>query len=167
MIGPLRFCRCAVSVLLIAFAALSAVPAADPKTPLAGTDIYKKVLKSTVWIAHAAQAPDGRIGIASGSGSLIDAAGRTVLTNYHVVSEQPTVAVFFPQYDSNKKLIAVRDHYTKQLLNKGGLEGKVVYRDQKRDLAVIHLPALPPGVAAVPLARERVGPGDVVLRRGH
>jgi S1-C subfamily serine protease len=167
MIGPLRFRRRAASVLLAAFAILSAVPAADPKTPLTGTDIYKKVLKSAVWIAHAAHAPDGRIGIASGSGSLIDVTGRFVLTNYHVVSEQPAVAVFFPQYDSNKKLIAVREHYTKQLLSKGGLEGKVIYRDQKRDLALIQLPSLPAGVAAVPLARESVGPGDSVHSIGN
>ena len=102
----------------------SVSPAADPKAPLSGKDIYQKVLKSTVWIAHAVQTSDGRVGIVSGSGSLIDVAGRYVLTNYHVVADSPTMAVFFPQYDANRKLIAVRDHYTKQLLSRAGSSAK-------------------------------------------
>jgi S1-C subfamily serine protease len=161
------FGRLATCGALLAVIALGASPAADPKAPLTGKDIYQKVLKSAVWVARTMQAPDGRIGIVSGSGSLIDVSGRHVLTNCHVVGEQSNVAVFFPQYDSNKKLIAVREHYTKQLLNKAGLEGKVVYRDKKRDLAVIQLPSLPPGVAAVPLARDSVGPGDSVHSIGN
>jgi S1-C subfamily serine protease len=146
----------------------SIAPAADPKTPLSGKDIYQKVLKSAVWIAHAAQSSDGRVGIASGSGSLIDVTGRYVLTNYHVVADSPTVAVFFPQYDSNRKLIPQREHYTKQLLSKGGIVGKVIYFEKKKDLAIVQLPSpLPSGVTSLPLAREGVGPGDSVHSIGN
>jgi len=152
---------------LLALFSLTSLLAADPKPPLSGPDIYKKVLKSAVWIAHAVQASDGRIGISSGSGSLIDVTGRYVLTNYHVVGDQAAVAVFFPQYDSNRKLIAVRDYYTKQLMSKAGIDGRVVHKDKKRDLAILQLTSLPPGVAAIPLARESVGPGDSVHSIGN
>jgi S1-C subfamily serine protease len=146
---------------------LALAPAADPKTPLSGKDIYQKVLKSAAWIAHATPMSDGRVGMITGSGSLIDVTGRYVLTNYHVVADQPTMTVFFPQYDANKKLIALRDHYARQLVNKGGIEGKVIHRDRKRDLAILQLPTLPSGVTAVPLARESVGPGDSVHSIGN
>jgi S1-C subfamily serine protease len=142
-------------------------PAEDAKSALSGKDIFQRVLRSAVWIAHAADTGDGRMGVASGSGSLIDMAGRHVLTNFHVVGNQDAVSVFFPEFDGNKKLIAVRDHYVKKLFSSGGIRGKVVYRDRKRDLAIIQLPQLPAGVGPVPLAAESVGPGDSVHSIGN
>jgi S1-C subfamily serine protease len=144
-----------------------AIPAADPKPPLSGKDIFQRVLKSAVWIARPIPTGGGRVVISSGSGALIDATGRYVLTNYHVVGDSEVMAVFFPQYDGSKKLVAVKDHYVKQLLNNGGLMGKVVHREKRKDLAIIQLPSLPPGVSPLPLARESVGPGDSVHSIGN
>jgi len=54
-------------------------PSNDPPVTgkLSGQQIYEKVLKSTVWINNP--------GIGSGSGALINAQERLVITNYHVV----------------------------------------------------------------------------------
>lgn len=152
---------------LVAAAALSPLPAADKSAPLSGKEIFQKVLKSAVWIAHATEVGNGRKAIFTGSGSLIDMDKRIVLTNFHVVGNQDAVSVFFPQYDASHKLISVKDHYMRQFASGGGLKGKVLYRDPKRDLALVQLPSLPAGVAAIHLARDSVGPGDTVHSIGN
>lgn len=167
MISIHRFARPSQIAIALALLAVVTVPAADPKPPLTGKDIFQKVLKSAVWIARASPSPDGRVGITSGTGTLIDTSGRYVLTNYHVVGDSETMTVFFPQYDASKKLIAVRDHYTRQLVNNGGIKGAVIHREKKKDLAIIQLPMLPPGVNALPIARDSVGPGDSVHSIGN
>ena len=151
---------------LLLAAALAPLPAADKAAVLSSKEIYQKVLKSAVWIVHAVEV-EGGIAFKTGSGSLIDVEQRLVLTNHHVVGNQAAVAVFFPQYDANKKLIAARDHYVQQARAKNVVKGVVLHRDAKRDLAIVKLPSLPPGVASVPLARESVGPGDSVHSIGN
>jgi len=148
------------TVLAVALLGLAAAPAAD-KGVLTGKEIFQRTLRSAVWIAHAFEV-NGQMGLASGSGSLIDVPGRLVLTNYHVVGNKRKVSVFFPQFDKAGKLIAAKDHYLKQFEADRGLEGRVIARDPRRDLALIELKSLPPGTTAVALAREGVGPGETV-----
>ena len=50
-------------------------------------------MPSVVWV-HSTR---GR-GLATGSGSLIDRGRRLVLTNYHVVEDNPRANVFFPAF---------------------------------------------------------------------
>jgi S1-C subfamily serine protease len=104
----------------------------------------------------------------TGSGSLIDVPKRLVLTNYHVVGEAKTIAVFFPQFDKSKQLISDKEFYFNQLRSKSGhLEGEVIARSSRQDLALVRLPALPPGATAVRLAKDGLGPGDQVHSIGN
>lgn len=147
----------------------SLAPAQRPApAALSGSDVFQRTLKSVTWIIQAEEATGGRVRISSGSGSLIDVAGRLVLTNHHVVGESRKVAVFFPQFDKQKKVITDRDYYFQQL--RGGkdvLEGEVIARDSKRDLAIIKLPKLPAGTTALRMAKDSVAPGDNVHSLGN
>jgi S1-C subfamily serine protease len=141
-------------------------PAAEKGT-LSGKEIFQRTLKSVVWIVHKVETDDGQVGIASGSGSVIDVPKRLVLTNWHVVRGKEAVTVFFPQFDRGNKLVAAKERYLQQFLAGGGLPGRVLYSDSKRDLALVELAKLPSGTTAVPLAKEGVGPGDTVHSLGN
>jgi S1-C subfamily serine protease len=135
---------------------------------LSGKEIFQRTLKSVTWIVQAVEATGNRVRLMTGSGSLIDVPNRLVLTNYHVVGEAKKVAVFFPQFDKSKQLISDKEHYFQQLRGRGGfIEGDVIARSPRQDLAIIKLPALPPGTTSVRLARESVGPGDQVHSIGN
>src|SRR4051812_11967411 len=150
------------------FAAFLAGPAvAADKAPLSGKEIYQRTLKSTVWIAHATDLGGGRLALATGSGSLIDVPSKLIVTNFHVVGDEKEVRVFFPQFDKQHKLIASKDVYIQQLQSGGGLKGTVLTVDKKRDLALIKVDKLPSGTTAIPLARESVGPGEIVYSIGN
>jgi S1-C subfamily serine protease len=154
-------------LLVLPFLAIGVAPAADKSAPLTGKEIYQRTLKSAVWIAHVSELGNGRAALATGSGSLIDAQQRLILTNYHVVGQEKEVRVFFPQFDKQGKLIASKDHYMAQLREGKGLVGTVLYTDQKRDLALVKVERIPPGTTAVPLAKDGVGPGDTVHSIGN
>jgi S1-C subfamily serine protease len=109
---------------------------------------------------------DNKVRIGTGSGSLIDVPQRLVLTNFHVVRNKDKVTVLFPQFDKAGKLITNKDHYFDKFRAGAGLEGKVIARDPRRDLALIKLDRLPPGTTAVQLAKEGVGPGEMVHSLG-
>ncbi|HEY1376499.1 MAG TPA: serine protease [Gemmataceae bacterium] len=153
-------------VLAAALLAAAPAPAAD-RPPLSGKEIYQRTLKSTAWIAHAVEVGRDRAVLLAGTGSVIDVHQRLILTNFHVVAHEAEVRVFFPQFDKQNKLIAAKDHYLREFQAGGGLKGKVLYRDEKRDLAVVQVDRLPSGTTAVPLARESVGPGDTVHSIGN
>jgi S1-C subfamily serine protease len=154
----------ALPLLAVAFA-----PAAERPAPqLSGKEIYQRTLKSMVWIARIVELGEGKASLATGSGSLIDAPQRLILTNFHVVGDAKEVRIFFPQFDKQGKLIQAKDYYMRQLReDKGGLVGKVLYADHKRDLALIKVDKLPPGTTAIPLSRDSVGPGDTVHSIGN
>jgi S1-C subfamily serine protease len=126
--------------------------------------VYKRGLKSTVWIFQIMSRDGNRVSYRSGSGSLIDTKQKLILTNYHVVGDKPDATVCFPQFDKQGKLIPERDKYwdARQQI---GLQGKVIARDETRDLAIIQLPKdvpLPPGTPALKLATGSPDPGDRV-----
>jgi S1-C subfamily serine protease len=118
-------------------------------------NVYKKALKSTVWVVQL----DGKK-IRSGSGSLIDAQKRLILTNYHVVRNVPEAKVFFPAFDKKGNLIPERETYFQLLRAGGGIPGKVLFTDSSKDLAVIQVSSVPRGTPALRLAKESPGPGD-------
>jgi S1-C subfamily serine protease len=119
-----------------------------------GEKIYQQTLKSTVWVV----VPQGRGGlVASGTGSLIDTRKRLILTNYHVVGTKDAVMVFFPIYQKNGEVMSDRKTY---LNGKTNIPGKVVFRDSKKDLALIQLALLPKGAKELPLAAKSPRPGQ-------
>lgn len=140
--------------LLVLIAAMPALADDD------GAKVYKKVVPSVVWI----HAKTDR-GTATGSGTLIDTERRLVLTNYHVVEDQPHVGVYFPAFRDGQP-IAEKTHYTDR--SKTLVHGaKVVARDKKADLALIQLVNLPAGKIAVPLAALSAEPGQSVHSIGN
>jgi serine protease Do len=156
-------------LLALAAVAVSSVPslAADKAVSLSGKEVYQRTLKSTVWIAHAVELGGGRLALATGSGSVIDVPQRLILTNFHVVGDEKEVRIFFPQFDKQNKLVASKDVYIQQLQAGGGLRGRVLTADKKRDLALVQVDKLPTGTTSIPLAKESVGPGDNVHSIGN
>ena len=124
-------------------------------------NVYKKGLKSTVWIVQVVGREGNRVSLRTGSGSLIDAKQKLILTNYHVVEDIPDVTVCFPQFDKQGKLIPEKDKY-RELLSQIGLKGRVIAKDSTRDLAIVQLPKetpLPRDTPALRLANESPDPG--------
>ena len=79
-----------------------------------GSTVYRKVLKSVVWI-HSSR---GGGKLATGSGSLIDRKHRLVLTNYHVVGDNDRATVIFPIFQKDK-LVAEREFYLERIRRDG------------------------------------------------
>lgn len=122
--------------------------------------VYKKGLKSTVWIVQ----PIANNRLRTGSGSVIDVQQRLILTNYHVVGDDDKAFILFPIVDKAGKLTTERDTYMSLLRANGALEGKVIGREPRKDLALIQLQVktLPPGTPAVKLAKDSPSPSDQV-----
>jgi len=152
----------------LTLAALAPAQRPAPPAQLSGKDIFQKSLKSITWLVQVAEVNQGRVRLKTGSGSLIDVPKRLVLTNYHVVGEAKTITVFFPQFDKSKQLISDKEYYFNLLRAKQGhVEGEVIARSSRQDLALVQLPVLPPGATAVRLAKDGLGPGDTVHSIGN
>ncbi|MGL4419770.1 MAG: S1 family peptidase [Gemmataceae bacterium] len=126
-----------------------------------GATVYKKVVKSTVWV-HSER---GRSALATGTGTLINVEKRWILTNYHVVEETVPARVFFPVEESGE-IRAEKKYYTDRLARLA-YRGKVIAKDRATDLAIIQLEKLPDGAVAVPLATESPEKGSSVHSVGN
>ncbi|CAN5491634.1 hypothetical protein BH11PLA2_BH11PLA2_22380 [soil metagenome] len=125
-----------------------------------GAKVYKKVVPNVAWIHVKLDR-----GTATGSGTLIDAERRLVLTNYHVVEEHPTATVFFAAMRDGQP-VAERSYYTDRARTLA-INAKVVARNSKADLALIQLDKLPAGHVAVQLAASSAEPGQSVHSVGN
>ena len=146
------------SVIPLMIAVVLAAPAPAQES------VYKKGLKSTVWVVQVVSREGSKMSMRTGSGSVIDAKQKLILTNYHVVEEVTDATICFPQFDKQGKLISEREKYS-QVLSQIGLRGKVIAKDSTRDLAIIQLPRethLPPATPAIKLAKDSPGPSDRV-----
>ena len=85
-----------------------------------GEKIYQRTLRGTTWILGIRNE-----GMASGTGALIDAKHKWVITNYHVAGEANRIIVFFPRFRDGK-LIAERSEYQDLFRKGGGISAKVV-----------------------------------------
>ncbi|OGR99334.1 MAG: hypothetical protein A2V88_03805 [Elusimicrobia bacterium RBG_16_66_12] len=134
---------------------------ASAEVPFEPRAIYQKASKSVVLILCASSEGSGELG----TGSVVDAARRRILTNAHVVirdsTRRPweTVHVYF-------KPAKLAGDPKRDLA--GAVEGKVVAWDQALDLALVEVPSLPAGTAAIGLDDPRnVSVGDRVAAIGH
>ena len=116
------------------------VPQARKLTP---KEQHQRLLKSSGWIQQRA----GDKILSHGTGWVLDAERKLMVTNDHVVQGQDVVWVVFPKYKDGK-LVRERAEYD----GEKGVKATVVDRDRGRDLAVIQLESLPDGTAALPLA---------------
>jgi hypothetical protein len=124
--------------------------------------LYEKCVKSSVFIVTPLKQ-----GIAMGSGSLIDAEKRYVLTNYHVVDEVDNVFVQFPVRNKDGSLMTDKKKYIERIPAGAALKGKVLWRDKNRDLAILQLDKLPPDTQAIPLAKKSIATGEPVINVGN
>lgn len=127
-----------------------------------GTNIYQHTVRSTVWIMSVKDTGSG-VRVSTGSGVLVDRERRLVVTCQHVVGDKTFVDVFFPEVRDGRP-IEKRDYY---LENNKRWPGKVVGRDEKRDLAIVQLNAVPDETVDVPLAEASPTPGDTVHTVGN
>lgn len=139
--------------LLAAFFLMTPLAPADDKSE--GAKVYKKAVPSVVWIHSKRDA-----GLATGSGSLIDKDRRLVLTNYHVVLDNPSAKVFFPHFRDGQP-VAEKDYY-RDRAKRLAIDARVVALDKKADIAIIRLDSIPDGTDAIPLATSSPDPGDTV-----
>ncbi|MBX3399727.1 MAG: trypsin-like peptidase domain-containing protein [Gemmataceae bacterium] len=143
----------------VALAVLTASPVARADDN-EGSKVYKKTIPSVVWI-HSTRDR----GLATGSGTLVDKQKRLVLTNYHVVEDNPRAKVFFPDFRDDKP-IAEKKHYTDRAARLA-IPGRVIALEKSVDLALIQLDRIPDGTNAVPLATKTPEPGQSVHSIGN
>ena len=155
---PLR-----TALLAAGLAVLVAAPPLSAQETFSGADLYEKCVKSCVFIVTPGK--DG--GASSGSGSLIDAEKRYVITNYHVVDDAPWVFVQFPVRNKDGSLMTDKRKYMERIPAGQALKGKVLHRDKTRDLALVQLDRLPPDTRAIPLAKKSVRVGEQVINIGN
>lgn len=127
--------------------------------PLTGTQIYKQLLKSTVFILT----EDTR-SISAGSGFLVHGPRKWVMTNYHVVGEQNKVQVFFPVFQNNE-LVTDPRHYIDHNAEIGYV-GRVIHISREKDLAVIALDKIPENAKPIPLGTQSAEVGSTLYSIG-
>jgi tetratricopeptide (TPR) repeat protein len=130
--------------------------------PRRDEDISLKTIQSSAWVL----APQDQKVTMTGTGWVLDAGDRLLLTNQHVVGQAVNVTVLFPLYRKGK-LQTEREEYFR-VLRKGQFlyRGTVLATDSRRDLALIQLDALP-RVPALPLSEGGAGKGDRVHLIGN
>jgi S1-C subfamily serine protease/HEAT repeat protein/predicted RNA-binding Zn-ribbon protein involved in translation (DUF1610 family) len=145
-------------------------PRSAPQTPAAttflpepvkprefsGDEVYRRLLRSTVFIVT----PRG-----AGSGVLVDGERRLILTNDHVVRAHQRAVVLFPKYDSEHQVITNVRYYNDRA-QEDGIIGRVLSRSERQDLALIQIDALPEDVRAVRLAGQPAPIGITVYSIG-
>ncbi len=142
-------------IVLIAFALwLRVAPTTRAGDATDAQKLYRQNIPGTVLIV---------VNGGNGSGWVIDRERRLVVTNYHVIEKDDEPFVYFAEA-RNGRVIAERSHYARK---KEYVVGAVVFKDKARDLAIVRLPRLPEGVAALRLAPEAAAPGQRVHAIGN
>lgn len=138
--------------------------AESPGGVLSGEAVYKRLLKSTAFVLISDGANLNRpVGV--GSGVVVHAPRKLLLTNYHVVKESSTATIFFPRYEPTGEVIARPNDYTDNA-EKHGIKAKVVFRDSTKDLALLELASLPANIVAIPLATRPAAIGSKLYSIG-
>jgi serine protease Do len=134
---------------------------AEAAVPFEPKAIYQKASKSVVLILCSASSGSGELG----TGSVVDAGRRRILTNAHVVIQDSTrkpwsrINVYFKPAkltgDTQRDLVSP-------------VEGKVIAWDPALDLALVEVASLPAGTGAIALGHpDYVSIGDRVAAIGH
>ncbi len=99
------------------------------------------------------------------SGFVVDVKERLLITARHCVENvgggiTSTVEVVFPV--TRDGAIVTEEAYYQRNRHKLAVRGKVLYDSVRRDLAIVQLDKLPPGMQALPLAPRNARPGQRV-----
>ncbi|MBN2023669.1 MAG: hypothetical protein JW809_12860 [Pirellulales bacterium] len=85
-------------------AAAGSAPAAkqaEPRPALSPQDVYRRLLKSTAWLRYVVEGE----GSHEGTGWVVDAKKRLLVTNEHVVTGVDEIEVYFPATKNGKAVI--------------------------------------------------------------
>lgn len=145
-------------IFLKTFAAMTVLAAAQ--SAFADVETYRNTLKCTSWVLAKT---DGET--SSGTGVLVDADKKLMVTNFHVVGDARSTVVFFPAMKNGKPIVE-RSHYLKNV-KKLGVRGRVLAVDRKRDLALIELDRIPEGATAIALADQEGESGESIMSIGN
>jgi hypothetical protein len=145
---------------LLAAAAVAALSLATTVPALADAEVYQNMLHSSTWVLTKTQGKTS-----SGTGVLVDAERKLIVTNFHVVGESRTAIIFFPDLKNDKPEVT-RKHYADNIKTLG-IRGRVVAVDRKRDLALVQLEKLPEHAKAITLAAASPNPGDAIESVGN
>ena len=134
--------------------------------PLDGTEIYNRLLNSTVFIVKADENVFGARTVRLGSGVLIHIPRKLVLTNFHVVGDRGKARIFFPKRnDKNGDVLTdPRDYMDNK--DTWGITGRVVQASREKDLALIELDQLPKNARAIPFSPEPAAVGSKLYSIG-
>lgn len=136
---------------------LIVVALAIPTGPAWAADAPKGTSRTVYQqMLHAAAAiltPDGQ-----GTGWVVDADQRLLVTAQHVAPTLGPIEAVFPQYIDGK-LVTNRAKYSEIGVR---IPGQVIDVDVRRDLALIQLDRLPAGTKALPLAAQSADPAEEV-----
>jgi tetratricopeptide (TPR) repeat protein len=124
--------------------------------PFSPKEIYHNLLPSTCLVIWQKQAGSG-IDRGWGTGWVVDARRRLIVTNHHVVDGFDVVRVGFPIMKDGR---IVNDERVDLIT------GTVIDRSKQRDLALILLATLQAGAPALRLATENPEPGERVFTIG-
>ena len=126
--------------------------------PLTPKEIYHKLLPSTCWVVHELRV-GSESGLSMGTGWVVDARRRLIVTNHHVVDGVDVVRVGFPIMKDGRVVNDTRFYFNGVDL----ITGTVIDRSPQRDLALIQLATIPAAAPAVTLATESPDPGERVF----
>jgi hypothetical protein len=101
--------------------------------------------------------------LAYGTCWVADIERKLVVTNVHVVTNFAEAKVTFARYDDKGNLLTNSGAYS----GSDFVPGKVLYRDGKRDLALIQLNTLPRGVVALAPATKSIDAGQPIWSIGN
>ena len=149
-----RFVRLAVAVPTVATVLLVASAAQ------ADVELYRRTLQSTAWVLA-----KNSEGTSSGTGVLVDAEKKLLITNAHVVGDARAAVIFFPELKDGEPYVE-RSHYLENV-RRLGVRGQVVAIDRKRDLALVELQKVPAGILAIEMAEDSASPGERVASIGN
>jgi serine protease Do len=123
--------------------------------------IYKRAMQSVAFIIS----PRAGNKSVLGTGFLANEREKIVVTNYHVVGDEDKVMVVFPVYRANE-LVTDAKYYSKNFA-KLGVQGKVIARSKKQDLALIKVPSFPRGIIEIRYAQHSPKPGETLHAVGN
>jgi serine protease Do len=147
-----RFCW-----ILAVAAAISAGSASQAR---ADAKVYQDAVRSTTWVLTKVAGKTS-----SGTGVLVDAEKKLVMTNFHVVGESRVAYIIFPEFKG--ETLTVEKKYYGENAGKLSFVGRVVAVDRKRDLALVQLEKLPEGAKAIKLSEKSASPGEEIQSIGN
>lgn len=176
-------CRRFVMVALVVLGAIGS-PVRAQDTEELGPKLYTKIVKSSTFIFTAEKKleelmtggkmdPEKVRGLITfGSGVLIDAEQKLVLTAWQSVEDRPLAYVFFPIYQKDGSLINEKGLYIDRLIEGATkktelIQGRVVYKVRIKNMALIKLDRIPADTPAVPMAHKSPRPNTKVWCIGN